>query len=248
MKRRGKHRSTRWPLVAVAVCALAVILLVISTPTTHPLDRSVIILDTLPNTASEEGFAARCRAILEPAGYAVETYTGENVTVERIKNLNASPIIIFRVHSSVFDDGVWFYTGEPYSNTEHVLEQLANELHIGRVSSTSNFTFAVGSTFIRNHLKGRLNGTLIILMGCDGLRRSDLADAFTDSGASAYVSWGGPVTVSQTDEATLKLIQELVDEHASLDAAIRVAVTEGVGFNSTFSYYPDGVDFALQGG
>jgi hypothetical protein len=247
MKKKGRRHGSKWPLIAVTTGALAIILLVITTPPSPSIDNSVIILDTLPTTPGGEDFTARCRAILEPAGYTIKAYTGANVTVERIRNLNTSPIIILRVHSSVFNDGVWFYTGESYSNTEHVLEQLTNELHIGRTSPTANYTFAVGSTYIRNNLKGRLNGTLVILMGCDGLNRSDLAEAFTDSGASVYVSWNGPVTVAQTDNATLKMMQSLVEEHASLDEALRVAMIDSVGFNSTLLYFPEGAVFRLKG-
>jgi len=238
----------RWPLLAVATGVLTIAILILITPPQTPAGRSVIILDTLPKTPGEEGFVERCRAILEPAGYTVEAYVGEEATVERVSSLGDSPLVILRVHSSVFDDGVWFYTGEPYSNTEHILEQLANELHIGRTSPTANLTFAVGSTFIRNNLKGKLDGSLVILMGCDGLRRSDLAEVFAEAGASAYVSWSGPVTVAQTDEATLEVIRRLVEDRSSLDMAVRGAMAGSVGFNSTLMYYPEDAVFSLASG
>jgi len=243
--KKGRRSNSRWPFIGVAVGVLAIILLVLTTPANPSSDKSVIIFDTLPNAVGEASFTARCRGILEPAGYKVEAYTGQEVTVERVKTLGGSPIIILRVHSSVFDDGVWFYTGEPYSNTEHVLEQLTNEIHIGRTSPAGNLTFAVGSAFIRNNLKARLNNTLVVLMGCDGLRRSDLAQAFTYSGASAYVSWSGPVTVAQTDEATLEMIRSLVEDHTTLDEALRIAMNENAGFNSTLTSYPLDKAFTL---
>jgi len=240
--KRGRRRSGRWLLLALLAASSTVMLLVITTPATSPSDRTVIILDTLPNTPNQEDFPTQCRTILEPAGYKVEVYTGAEVTVERVKALGKSPLIILRAHSSVFDEGVWFYTGEPYSNREHVLEQLTNELHIGRTSATANLTFAVGSTYIRNNLDGRLGGALVVLMGCDGLRRDDLAKAFTDSGAAAYVSWDGPVTVEQTDVVTLELLRSLVAK-ASLEAALQAAgrVVVASGFNSTMAFYPPSV-------
>jgi hypothetical protein len=240
--KRGRRRGGRWLLLAAVAVSSAVILLIITTPPATPPERTVILLDTLPNIQGQEDFPTRCRAILEPAGYKVEVYTGAEVTVERVKALGKSPLIILRAHSSVFDEGVWFYTGEPYSNREHVLEQLTNELHIGRTSATANLTFAVGSAYIRNNLDGRLGGALVVLMGCDGLRRDDLAKAFTDSGAAAYVSWDGPVTVEQTDDATLELLRSLVAK-ASLETALQAArrVVVATGFNSTMVSYPPSV-------
>ncbi|MCX6650006.1 MAG: hypothetical protein NTV61_11595 [Candidatus Bathyarchaeota archaeon] len=248
MRKGGRRRGGRGLLLAAVAIASAVILLVITTPAASPPRRTVIILDTLPNTAQED-FPTRCRAILEPAGYEVEAYTGAEVTVERIKTLGNSPLIILRAHSSVFDEGVWFYTGEPYSNTEHVLEQLANELHIGRTSPTANLTFAVGSTYISKNLGGKLEGALVVLMGCDGIRRSDLARAFTDSGATAYVSWDGPVTIEQTDEATLELLRSLAEDGVPLKTSIEDAmrVSAQAGFNSTLALYPaDAAGFTLH--
>jgi hypothetical protein len=131
--KRQRRPGERGLIIAALAIASAVILLVVTMPSTPLHTRAVIILDTLPNTGPE-AFSTRCRATLEPAGYTVETYPGTGVTVERIKNLKDYPLVVLRMHSSVFDDGVWFYTGEPYSNTEHVLEQLTNELHIGRPS------------------------------------------------------------------------------------------------------------------
>jgi len=214
---------------------------VVTTPSTPPPTRAVIILDTLPNTGPET-FTTRCRTIFEPAGYTVETYTGTEVTVERIKSLKDYPLVVLRMHSSVFDDGVWFYTGEPYSNTKHVLEQLTNELHIGRTSPTAEPTFAIGSAYIRKNLEDDLDGAIVVLMGCDGLRRDDLARSFTASGASVFVSWDGPVTIEQTDDATIELLRSLVNDGAYLGASIYAAmkVETRAAFNSTLAYYPKG--------
>jgi hypothetical protein len=55
------------------------------------------------------------------------------------------------------------------------------------------------------------------------------------------------VTIEQTDEATLKMLQELVDDRASLDEAIHFAMFDSFGFNSTLLAYPEGVTFTLKG-
>lgn len=244
--KRGTRRRSSLPLAAAAAASV-ILLLVLTTPATPPPERRVIILDTLPNPGTQD-FTERTREILEPAGYKIQAHKGENVTVELIKSLGLSPLIIIRAHSSVFDDGVWFYTGEPYSNTEHVLEQLTNELHIGRTNPEAPPTFAIGSSYIRNSLHGKLNGTLVILMGCDGSARGDLAEAFTDSGAKAYVGWNGPVSVEQTDAATLELLRRLV-EGDTLAKALETATRVLDRFNSSLVSIPqDASDLIIPGG
>ncbi len=236
--KRGRRRTSRFPLILAAAAASAVLLLVMTTPAAPPPQRDVVIIDTLPNTGPRD-FATKSREILEPAGYNIRSHTGRNVTIELIKSLGDTPLLVIRAHSSVFDDGVWFYTGEPYSNTEHVLEQLTNEVHIGRTSPEATPTFAVGSAYIRGSLRGRLNGTIVILMGCDGLARGDLADAFADSGASAIVGWDGPVSVEQTDAATLELLRQLAGG-ATLADALEAAGKASDGFDSSMISLPAG--------
>ena len=76
-----------------------------------------------------------------------------STTVESIRNPRPVALIIYRVHSSVFNEGVWFFTGEPYSNSAYVLEQLANEVHIGRTSREVIYTFAGGARFVQRRAR-----------------------------------------------------------------------------------------------
>ncbi len=244
-KRRRSPRTGQLLTVLATTCAVAVLLVLYwPTPATKP---TAVILDPISTSLGDKNFTKRCTALLEAAGYTVEAYEGGEVTVERVKSIRGCYLLVLRVHSSVFDEGVWFFTGEPYSSTEHVPEQLSNDLHIGRTSLMENLTFAVGASFITRNLRDRLPGALVVLMGCDGLRRANLAEAFTEAGAAAYVSWDGPITIEQTDEATLGLLNSLVTERLTLRESVDSAPlgSEG-GFNTTLTIYPaDGGGFRL---
>lgn len=58
----------------------------------------------------------------------------------------------------------------------------------------------------------RFKNTVIIAMGCDGLKYTSMAEAFVQKGAKAYISWTGDVSPSHTDQATTHLLQQLITE------------------------------------
>jgi hypothetical protein len=179
---------------------------------------SVAILDPLTG----EGFTSRGVELFESAGYDVDVFRGEEVSVGRIKKMSGGyRIVVLRVHSSVYHGRVWFFTGERYSQDRHVLEQLLDEVHPAMPALGSEYLFAVGAEFVLHFLDDRFDGALIIMMGCDGLSSYDLAKSFMEAGAAAYVSWDGPVSLEHTDEATLAMLRALVAEGMCLRDAVR---------------------------
>jgi len=126
--------------------------------------------------------------------------------------------IILRVHSGLFENQVWFFIAEPYDNTKHIMEQLSGEVHIGRTSQGETPVFAIGAPFIKKYVVNSLENTLVLLMGCNRLSSNDLAEAFLESGASTYISWDGPVTLENTDFASLKFIEYILEGYTPEEA------------------------------
>jgi hypothetical protein len=245
-KRRKSNRRRNLSLILVIVMLVAVIFVV----SNHPQEEAqrpqptALIYDPLIDNPASTGFTEACSKLLVTAGFRVEVVSGRLTTVESIRSPSSASLVIYRVHSSVFDSGVWFFTGEPYSNSAYVLEQLANEVHIGRTSLDSNYTFAVGARFVQRYMKGRLSGAIIVLMGCDGLAAQDLAEAFMEAGAVAYVSWDGPVTLPHTDAATLAFVEGLAGLRMNVEDAIHYAEEKAglaTPYNSSIVFYPSGV-------
>ncbi len=212
---------------------------------------SVAIIDPL-SPDSEGDFTSSCVELLRSAGYDVEVIGGSEVSVDRLKSIpSGCSAIVMRVHSGVFEDSVWFFTGERYDSTRHVMEQLANEVHIARATRGSDLFFAVGSSFVRRFMKEELEGALVVLMGCDGLASSELAEAFLDAGAAAYVSWDGPVSLTHTDRATLALLEGVTGGltlEESVERSLR-QVGPDVRYGSSLKIFPsEGADFVIRGG
>jgi len=212
---------------------------------------SVTIIDPL-SLDSEADFTSSCVELFSSSGYAVDVIVGSEVSVERLKSIHSGcSALVMRVHSGLFEDSVWFFTGERYDSTRHVLEQLANEVHIARTTEGSDLHFAVGSSFVRRFMKEELEGSLVVLMGCDGLASQELAEAFLGSGAAAYVSWDGPVSLSHTDRATLAFLEGVVGGltlEESLEHSLR-QVGPDVTYGSSLKIFPsEGAEFVLRGG
>ena len=211
----------------------------------------VVIVDPL-SSDSEGEFSAACAKLFLSAGYEVEVIGGEAVSVDRLKVVPSNcPVLVMRVHSGVFEESVWVFTGERYDSTRHVLEQLANEVHIARATRGSDPLFAVGSGFVRRYMKEGLEGALVVLMGCDGLASPELADAFMDAGVAAYVSWDGPVSLAHTDRATLALLEGVAGGLTLEEAVERSLERVGpdVRYGSSLRIHPsEGGDFVLLGG
>ena len=185
------------------------------------VDSAVKVVYIDPLFAESPGFYEDIHALFSGEGYMFEPSLGENVTVERLKRVpKGYHLIILRVHSTVNDEMVWFFTGEEYGQDKYVLEQLADEVHPARPSLGSGHLFAVGADFVNHFMKDRFRDSVILVMGCDGVRSTDLAQAFIDNGAKLYISWDGPVTLEHTDLAFSCLLRAMIEEGMSPEEAM----------------------------
>jgi len=201
--------------------------------------RRAVIID--PLYTADPGCHDEMASLLEGRGYRVDSFRGEEVTVERLRKMGAYRVVVLRVHSTCNHGMVWLFTGEKYSPDKYVLEQLADEVHKARPSLEEEHVFAVGSDFVRHFMEDRFSGALVVLMGCDGLTGTDLAEAFVEEGASAYVSWDGPVSLEHTDEAFLRLLEAMTVQRLTLGEAVGYAndlVGADPNYNSTIAFYP----------
>jgi hypothetical protein len=201
--------------------------------------KKAAIVDQLALTQPNPDFAASATNILEQAGYAVDYFPGEQVTVDLYRNLPAEDydLIILRVHSGISEETdvttgektmreyVALFTGEPYSEDKYPQEP------IGRLGKAEYYEgapplFGVGPDFITYSMRGSFDKTLIVLMGCDGLRSPRTGQAFLDKGASAFVSWSRSVSATHTDAATLRLLEKLLIEGLPVGDAVAQTAAE----------------------
>lgn len=207
------------------------------------------IVDQLSLTQPNPTFVETATDLLEQAGYAVDYYPGEQVTVEFYRGFPAQPydLIILRVHSALGrDDGqpadwVTLFTADSYRETWYVKEQKTRRLSKVSYYEDGPAYFGIMPGFVRSSMKGNLQDTTVIMMGCDGLRTETIAEALVERGAKAVVSWNGLVSADHTDAATEQLLRHLVTEGLSLPQAVDSTTAE-VGpdpaYGSVLRLYP----------
>ena len=218
--------------------------------------KTAVIVDQLSLTFPNPAFAETATDMLEEAGYAVDYYSGEAVTVDLYRDLpkHDYELIILRVHSGIVRqidptseertvmEYVGLFTGEPYSDATYGGREGAGRigLAVARDYQGGQY-FGVTPYFIEFTMEGRFDKATIILMGCDGLRSDRTAESFVERGAETFVSWSGKVSASHTDAATERLLQHLLVEKLPTPEAVEQTMAE-VGpdpsYDSTLLVYP----------
>lgn len=202
-------------------------------------DKTAVIVDQLSITQPNPDFVSSARGLLAEAGYLVDYFPGEQVTVDLYRSLPQRDydLIILRVHAGITTEVdassgervekeyVSLFTGEPYVPDRYPDEQF-NRLGRARYTEDSPPLFGIGPRFVTESMQGRFNNTLIVMMGCDGLRSQTTAQAFLDKGAQAFVSWSRPVSASHTDATTERLLERLLLEGLPTSEAVSQTAAE----------------------
>lgn len=267
MRRHGKAsrkpgkraRSSRWwrkvAVLAAGSIAIAAVVAAVSLSVARSGEESkpsAAIVDHLSLTFPNPDFVEATTATLEEAGYAVDYYPGEEVTVDFYRDLptHGYDLLILRVHSARihpdwrerFPDQAVLFTSEPYTVSKYLEEQMAGHLLEAYSQEGAGPYFGIGSGFIESDMRGDLKGATVVIMGCHGLYTDATAEAFLKRGAKAVVGWDGYVSASYTDEATERLLQHLLRDNLTVREAIR-QVTAEVGpdpsYGSTLLSLPD---------
>jgi hypothetical protein len=222
--------------------------------TTNPASSQLkaAIVDQLSLTFPNQTFIETATNTLKQAGYSVDYYPREEVTVEFYRNLptHGYGLIILRVHSSATNpDGtegpVTLFTSERYDRSKHVYEQLTDKLVLVAFSQDEmkeGITyFGINPLFVTQGVNDKFQNTIIIMMGCEGLGNTLMAEAFVEKGAKVYIGWNRPVSASHTDTATTQLLQHFLIEKLTLKHSVQETFKE-VGFDPVYKslliYYP----------
>jgi hypothetical protein len=172
--------------------------------------------------------------MLEQAGYLVDGFEGEEITVEFYSGLPLRDydLVILRVHSGLAEfhgeltDYVGLFSGEPYSERKYAKEEATGIVGRATYYESGPAYFGIGPDFIESGMTGKLHGATIIMMGCDGLKSDMTAQAFIRKGAKVVVGWSGPVSARHTDAATELLLRHLLLDGLTVREAVARTMAE----------------------
>lgn len=235
---------------------------------TQPTPPKAAIVDQgslAPTSGPNPVFVKKATAILKEAGFSVDYYPGEEVTVKFYRNLPTYgyDLIIERTHSDMHypesnisasasnspkKGYLCIFTNEPLDRTKvkkHLFD-VKNKRLIGcgykkGDKKRGDLYFGITPTFVTQSMRGKFDGTTVIMMGCEGLKNNSMAKAYIQKGCKAYTSWNGPVSSDHADKATISLLQHLLLEKLPIKEAVVETmrkVGSGTTYKSVLLFYP----------
>lgn len=252
VKNRSKGKPSKggfpWTWVIVGLFVVAFVFgFVINSQQLVTEGTRAAIIDQLYTNYPNEDFTTKVTTELEDYGFEVDIYQGDAITVDFYENLltYGYNLLVFRVHSGLMDPatGTFLFSNEPYSEVKYVLKQLNDEVIPGQVARGYPYFFAIGPKFVTNSMKGNFNNAVVIIGGCSGLVNDDLAQAFVDRGASAYLAWDASVDLDYVDEAVVSLVKNLCSKRFTVKKAVELTMAT-IGpdpkHHAVLGYYPRG--------
>jgi hypothetical protein len=204
------------------------------------------IIDQLSLYEPNPHFVQAVTLQLEQQGFAVDVYSGGEVTVDLYRNLPTYgyELIIFRAHAGFLGEGsdgketgpTYIFTGEKYTVTENTFGQLFDQVSPAQAFDGPT-VFAINPKFVAKSMDRSFSNTAIIMMGCGTASNSDMAEAFVNKGASVYIGWSASVCLDYVDEATENMLDELVSERTPVEQALS-RTTEKVGLDPEYDAHP----------
>ncbi len=240
-------------LLLVVVSSVYFFVFSSSTTTYEAIPYTAAIIDQLAMTHPNQTFVQNVNNTLMTAGFSVDYYNYSQITVDFYRQLPSKRynLIILRVHSGVgqYSGLTSFYTSENYSDSMEVYywEKIRKQAVAVNYVPNGPLYFAITSNFVKA-IDGCGNSTVIV-MGCDGLNKTDMAEAFIEKGANIYISWDGLVSPGHTDRAIGQLVNNLVSKNQTVSEAIDNTMNT-VGpdpkYHSRLAYFPsEAEDFII---
>ena len=197
------------------------------------------IIDQLHDTIPNQDFNENAQQYLELAGYKVDFYTTQDITIDFYKNLSSMnyKYIVIRTHSleePKYDNATFLFTGEKYDVNKYFMEQISGQLGKGapiygeqkEIIEKSNeniedrMYFLVGTKFVDELMVGKFPDSVILIGGCESLRNKDLAKSFISRGALDVVGWYRTVGASENDKILLAFLERTIVDKKKIDDVI----------------------------
>jgi len=203
-----------------------------------------VIIDQLHNDKPNKNYQQNVTEYLETAGYQVDLYTTEDITVDFYKKLPSMnyKFIVLRTHalgSGTIEESASLFTGEIHSDYEYIQDQYTGHVgkavpylpteveDLGGLEALLNETyFVVGSKFVDDIMVGTFPQSVIVLGGCETSRDTFLVESLLLRGASEVVGWDDLVNAKQNDEVIMKVLKETLVNDVEVKDAVQSVMQE----------------------
>jgi len=204
-----------------------------------PIQLRAAIIDQVHNDLPNFKFQADAQRMLEDAGYKVDLYTTDEITVDFYKNLPSMNyhFILIRSHGGEdlnYEYPTRLFTGEKFSKEKYTTEQIYGhvgygfpiyleeyeELKESDQDIFENAYFTIGSEMINDGMVGTFPDSIIIVGGCQSARSHDLMESLIKRGASQVLGWAATIESKDNDRAMIWLLEEILVKEVPLYDAV----------------------------
>jgi len=239
-RRRGiyfsRRRMRRWPWLLLILVIAAVILstmIYFGRGPEESLRMRAVILDGLATDYPNQTFIESAVEILREAGFEVDVYGPENVSLGLLSELPSRGynLVIFRVHGGRIRQPIGLFIGGGLFIEKCGLESYRDEVESGYLllgrPFLSNDTYCVAPPhYISEKLHGTFRGAVIVAMSCFTGDDNVMASAFFERGAGAYIGFRGEISPGYADAFTIKFLRKLYSERLPMQKAFDEALRE----------------------
>ena len=168
-------------------------------------------------------------------------YYSDNATIDNYRRLSSSgyKLIIWRAHSALNNESMYIAI---CSSEEYYGQDYDRRLTLCNITGDPRLYLAITSDFVRDSMYGRFEDTVVVFMSCNGLKQdyNKTAQAFSEKGVKAFVSWDGWIGSADNDHAMALLLSYLISENNTISEAVgRIPVYDSPLYGpSRLRYYP----------
>ena len=209
----------------------------------NPSQLRAAIIDQIHDQIPNYDLQANATRMLEDAGYQVDLYTTQDITVEFYKKLPSMNynFILIRTHGGEGNPDEEYptrmFTGEKYFPEKYTLDQISGQVGYGfpfydedlrrLQESTENpydeAYFTVGSKLVKEGMVGTFPDSIIIIGGCQSARSHDLMESLIHRGAGHVLGWDASIGAIDNDVAMTLLLEDfLVNKVPLRDAVAKI--------------------------
>jgi hypothetical protein len=205
-----------------------------------PSQLRAAIIDQLNDQIPNYDLQSNATRMLEGAGYQVDLYTTQDITVEFYKKLPTMNynFILIRTHGGEGDPDEEYptrlFTGEKYVAGKYTVEQISSQVGYGfpfydedliRLQESvenpyDEAYFTVGSKLVKEGMVGTFPDSTIIIGGCQSARSHDLMEALIHRGADSVLGWDASIGAIDNDVAMTLLLEDVLVNKVPLRDAV----------------------------
>lgn len=182
---------------------------------------------------------------LERAGYIVDNYKDENVTVNLLKRLDDEKYSVIYINSHGFIDSqgsfALFINEKIDSERINLYQNDIEENRIGYLEdgSLAGYLYVTPQFFLFYGNNSLFPNALIFIDACYSGKNVSLAQVFLNLGAQCFIGWNGPVNVIHGIMMDGKFFHEACKYNKTIEQALRgIRADPDSGANLT--YFGDG--------